>query len=122
MRKNIIAYWIATGIMCLVFLFSAGMYLLNYEMVTGFFKALGFPVWLIYPMATLKILGIIAVVTNKSNYLKELAYAGFLFNGILAFTAHIHAKDGGYLISLIALVSTAVSWFFYKRLLTLKNK
>jgi hypothetical protein len=115
---NKIIYWIATAVMCLVFLFSAQMYLFKYEMVTGFFKALGFPVWLIYPMAILKILAVVAILAKKSVFLKDLAYAGFLFNALLALSAHINAKDGGYLMSLIALIATIVSWFMDKKLFT----
>jgi hypothetical protein len=111
-----IIYWIATGLMSVVFLFSAGMYLTNYEMVTGFFKNLGFPTWLVYPMAILKILGVVAIISKKSNFLKDLAYSGFLFNGLLALASHMIAKDGGYIMSLLALLTTCVSWFFDKKL------
>jgi hypothetical protein len=116
MVKNKIAYWVATVVMSLVFLFSAGMYLLNYEMVKGFFKELGFPIWLIYPMATLKILGVVAIITKQSFFLKNLAYSGFLFNGVLALAAHLIGNDGGFLMSLIAVLATLVSWFFDKKL------
>jgi pheromone shutdown protein TraB len=111
-----IIYWIATGLMSIVFLFSAGMYLSNYEMVTGFFKNLGFPTWLVYPMAILKILGVVAVISKKSNFLKDLAYSGFLYNGILALASHVIAKDGGYMMSLVAVIATCFSWFFDKKL------
>jgi small basic protein len=111
-----IIYWIGTALMSIVFLFSAGMYLSNYEMVTGFFKNLGFPTWLVYPLAILKILGVIAVILKKSTFLKDLAYSGFLFNGILALASHMIAKDGGYMMSLTAVIATCVSWFFDKKL------
>jgi hypothetical protein len=101
--------------MSLVFLFSAGMYLSNYKMVEGFFQQLSFPTWLIYPMAILKILGVVAIVSKKSLFLKELAYAGFLFNGILALSAHLIANDGGYVMSGLALLATCVSWFFDRK-------
>lgn len=116
MKKIVFIYWIATSIMSLIFLFSATMYLFNYEMVTGFFKALGFPVWLIYPLAILKILAVIAIVTKKFNFLKHLAYSGLLFDAILAVAAHFFAKDGGYLIGAIALIATSLSWFLDKKI------
>jgi small basic protein len=116
MNKNKIIYWIATCLMSLVFLFSAGMYLTKYDMVTGFFKHLGFPSWLVYPMAIFKILGVVAIISKKSTFLKELAYSGFLFNGILALTAHLLAKDGGYTMSLVAVVATCISWYFDRKL------
>ena len=115
MNKNKIIYWLATGLLCIVFLFSSMMYLFKYTMVSGFFENLGFPVWLIYPLAIAKIIGIIALLTKKSNFLKELAYAGFLFDALLAFSAHFMVKDGGYLMALIAIISIFVSWIYDRK-------
>lgn len=95
--------------MCLVFLFSATNYFLNYEVMAGYYTALGFPTWLVYPSAIAKILGVIAILSRKSALLKEWAYAGFFFDAALAFTAHQIAQDGGWLFAAIALVSTVVS-------------
>lgn len=111
MNQHKIIYWIATGIMCTIFLFSASMYFFNYEVAAGFFENLGFPTWLVYPLATAKVLGVVAILSKKSDMLKEWAYAGFFFDAALAFTSHNIAQDGGWLFSAIALVSLAVSRF-----------
>lgn len=58
------------------------------------FTGLGFPTYLIYWMAAAKILGLVAIWTNFSPTLKELAYAGFTFNCLLAISAHINVNDG----------------------------
>lgn len=116
MKKDKIIYWVATGFLCLVFLFSAGMYLFAYERASGFFVNLGFPTWLIYPLAALKILGVIAILTKKSKFLKELAYAGFLFDATLALAAHSVAQDGEYAPAIVALIATIVSWIFDRKL------
>ena len=84
MNWNRIIYWGATGIMCAIFLFSAGMYLSNYEMVVGFYENLGFPSWMVYPSAIAKILGVIAILSKKSKLLEEWAYAGFFFDAAMA--------------------------------------
>ena len=115
MKRDKIIYWIATGIMCLIFTGSAMMYLFNYEMAASVFDHLGFPRWLVYPSAVLKLLGVTAVLTRKSNILKEWAYAGFFFDVAIAFTAHTIAEDGGGMLSLIALVMVVVSRFFESR-------
>ena len=115
MKTNKIIYWISTSIMCLVFLLSAGMYLFNYERASGFFIHLGFPTWLIYPLAILKIAAVIAILTKKSKFLKELAYAGFLFDAILALAAHNIAGDGESMLSVIAVVSIIVSWIYDRK-------
>ena len=102
-----IAYWVCTIAMCGVFLFSAGMYLSNYDMITGYFENnMGFPAWLVYPLAIAKILGVIAVLSGLSRMLKEWAYAGFFFDCTLAFTAHYMAGDGAGGIALFAIITT----------------
>ena len=90
------------------------MYLSNYELVTGFFSFLGFPLWMIYPLAILKILGVVAVLSDKSRMLKEWAYAGFAFDAICAITAHYMAGDGITLIASTALIATLVSRVFWE--------
>ncbi len=115
MKTNKTVYWISTGILSLLFLFSATMYLVNYDMVEGFFDHLGFPTWLIYPLAILKILGIVAILTKKSIFLKELAYAGFLFDAILALAAHIIVKDGEFMLALIGCLTLMISWGYDRK-------
>lgn len=85
-------------------------------MVHGFFELLGFPVWLIYPLAAAKILGVVAIITKQSYFLKELAYAGFFYDAILAFFAHYMIKDGGHMTAAIALTLIAISWYFDRKL------
>ena len=89
-----IGYWILTLLMCGLFLFSAQMYFFNTEMVEGFFKELGFPTWVVIPLAIAKVLGVAAVLTNINTVLKEWAYAGFFFDVILATAAHYMAGHG----------------------------
>ena len=117
MNKNIILYWIPTAIFCGIMLFSASMYFTKYEMIKGFFAMMHYPSYLVYPLAIAKILGVIAVITNKSKMLKEWAYAGFFINTTLATIAHLNLNthDGGYLMALVALVMVVLSRFFWKQ-------
>jgi len=114
-KRNRIIFLVATGLLTVLMLFSAGMYFFNYEMVSATFTNLGFPTYIIYPLAIAKILGLIAIWTKKSNALKEWAYAGFFFDFVLALTAHINIDDGEYAPALLALVLLFVSYFFEKR-------
>ncbi len=109
MKIQKIVYWVATGIMCAIFSFSIFNYFANHDMISGFFTSFGFPTWLIYPMAVAKILGIVAVLSKISPFLKEWAYAGFFFNAILAFAAHQMAQDGGGMFSIVAILAIIVS-------------
>ncbi|MEO0526197.1 MAG: DoxX family protein [Bacteroidota bacterium] len=116
MKKNKLIYWIATGLMSAIFLFSASMYLHNYERVSGFFVNLGFPTWIIYPLAILKILGILALLSKKSTFLKELAYAGFLFDAILALVAHLMVSDGEQMGAILAIIFITISWIYDRKI------
>lgn len=110
------SYWIFTGIMCLIFCFSATMYLLKYDQVVMIYDRLGFPGWMVYPSATLKYLGILAVLTNISKTLKEWAYAGFLIDAAAAITAHVMAGDGYPVLAIVAFVATFASRIFWGKL------
>ena len=114
MKLPKIAYWITTVLMCLIFLFSAGMYFTKYEMVKGFFEALGHPTYIIYPLAVAKVLGVVAVLSNKVKVLTEWAYAGFFFDAVLATAAHSFAGHGIGL-SAIAIVLVLASRFLLSK-------
>lgn len=111
MNINKVIYWVSTLIMCAIFSFSAGMYFTQYEMVQGFFEHLGYPTYIIYPLAIAKVLGVIAVLSKQSKVLKEWAYAGFFFDAVLATAAHNNAGDAIGL-SVVAIVVTLISRFY----------
>ncbi len=115
-NKEKIIYWIATGLLSALMLFSASMYFLQYDMVSETFTKLGFPTYIIYPLAIAKILGLVAIWTRKSQMLKEWAYAGFFFDFLLAASAHINIGDGEHWAALVAMVLLFVSYYFQKRL------
>lgn len=110
-----VIYYASTALLSIILLFSAGMYVFNHATIVNAFQSLGFPSYIIYPLAIAKILGLIAIWSDFSKTLKEWAYAGFFLNFILALSAHINAGDGGYLIAVLALVLWAFSYVFYKR-------
>jgi len=108
-NKNKIIYLTTTGLLTALMLMSAGMYFFNHEMVSQTFTKLGFPTYIIYPLAIAKILGLIAIWTRKSPLLKEWAYAGFFFDFVLALAAHISINDGEYIPALVAIVLLILS-------------
>lgn len=113
-KTSKILYYICTALLTGLMLFSASMYFTKTEMVRGFFTTLGYPSYLVYPLAIAKILGLIAIWTRKSSTLKEWAYAGFFFDTVLALTAHMHAGDGGYMFSGLGIVFVLTSYIFEK--------
>ncbi len=109
-------YCLATGLLTALMLMSAGMYFFNHEMVSDTFTKLGYPTYIIYPLAIAKILGLIAIWTRQSNTLKEWAYAGFFFDFVLAAAAHIYIKDGEFAPALVSIVLLLVSYTFEKKI------
>lgn len=116
-RTNKTIYWIATGLLTLMMLMSVGMYFFKHAEVSETFTKLGFPTYIIYPLAIAKLLGLVAIWTNKIKALKDWAYAGFFFNFILAIAAHIMIKDGEHMPAIVALVLLLVSYMYSKKLL-----
>ncbi|NER14275.1 DoxX family protein [Leptobacterium flavescens] len=115
MKIQRIIYWVATALFSLLYLFSVYNYLFNHEAIKGAFESLGYPVYLIYPLATAKILGLVVILSNKGGSLKEWAYAGFVFNTILAFFAHYMVSDGQQMGAALALILILTSYFLGKK-------
>ncbi len=115
MKKFKITYYVATGLLTAMMLMSAGMYLFTYDDVAGLFESFGFPTFIIYPLAIAKILGIVAIWFFDGKPLKEWAYAGFLFDFLLAFGAHANIDDSvsGPIMAMVLLI---VSYVTYRKL------
>ncbi len=114
--KNLkIAYWIITGIFSAFMLFSGVNFLFNKEDVSMLFNTLGFPSFIIIPLGIAKILGVLAILTHKIKALKELAYAGFFFDFMLAIVSHIQVSDGMFMMPVAALLLLIGSYYLDKR-------
>lgn len=120
MKANKIIYWIATGLLSSLLLFSSGMYIFNNEMIRGAFISLGYPTYLIYPLVIAKISAIIVLLTQTDSRIKEWAYAGLFFELILAFFAHFMIDDGEHTGALIGLILLVISYIFNTKII--KNK
>lgn len=116
MNKNKIIYYAATGLLTVLMLFSVSMYLFNNAEIVKAFETMGYPSYLVYPLATAKVLGLITIwfIANKS--LKEWAYAGFFFNTLLAFFAHVMIGDGQQMGALIGFILVIISYTFSKKI------
>ncbi|WP_299100318.1 DoxX family protein [uncultured Winogradskyella sp.] len=115
MKKNKIIYYVATGLLTLLMLFSVSMYFFKHEDVSQMFTNFGYPTYIIYPYAVAKLLGLFAIWNPKFKVIKEWAYAGFFFAFILAFFAHYMIGDGEQTGALIAFVLLIVSYIFNKK-------
>ena len=115
-KREKIIYWGSTGLLCVMMTASAIMYVVKYSEVSTVFVALGYPEYLIYPLAVAKLLGVLAILTKRSGLLKGLAYAGFFYDFLLAASAHLHAGDGEYFPALAALILLIVSFVYDRKL------
>jgi len=114
MKTNKILYWVTTGLICALMLYSAiGMYLMKTDMVKGFFEALGYPSYIVVPLAIAKILAVITLLTRFNKTLVEWAYAGLFFDFVLAAAAHLMVKDGEHMAAVVAILLLLASRFFY---------
>lgn len=116
MNRDKIIYYIATGLLTLLMLFSVGMYFFNHNDVSAMFTNFGYPTYIIYPYAIAKLLGLFVIWNPNFKTIKEWAYAGFFYAFILAFFAHYMIGDGEQGGAIIALVLLIVSYIFNKKI------
>jgi hypothetical protein len=121
-KKDIIIYRVITGLFTAHMLFTVGAYFYMYDMVRDMFESLGVSAAIIYPLAGAKVLGLVAIWTNKSRILKELAYVGFAIDFILASSAHSIANDGGSVAPIVALVILVISYVYNRKLFGQRKK
>lgn len=115
MKTNKIIFYTATALFTGIMVFSVSMYLTKTEIIKGAFETMGYPSYLVYPLAIAKILGLFALWYPKFKTIKEWAYAGFFFNVVLAFFAHVMISDGQQLFSVLAFLFLTTSYLFFKR-------
>jgi len=111
-----ILYWVVTGPLIALMLFAVYNYIFKHELIVDVFNKLGYPTYIIYPLAVAKLLGIIAIVTKRSPVLKEWAYAGFFFNFLLALSAHLNVGDGQFPPALVCLILLTASYVLDKKI------
>ena len=99
MSRDKIIYWVTTGLIVLMMLFSAFQYFTNPQMAAAFVH-LGFPDYFRIELACAKILGaIILLLPMVPMRVKEWAYAGFGIVFISASLAHISSGDAAAMVA-----------------------
>ena len=114
-----ITHWIATSIVSLLTLASATTYIIGYDEVRiTFMEQLGFPAWLIYPLSVAQFSSVLMLITKFNRTLTEWAYAGLVFNLLLAIGAHVAASDQQVFPVSVVFILTMLSYFTWKRMST----
>ncbi len=123
MKKDKIIFWVSTG---LIALFEGLMPALTSqtEMAKEGIAHLGYPAYFGVALVVFKILGSLALIIPQiPKWLKEWAYAGFVFDFIFATISHV-AVDGyepASFFPLIILGILMVSYVYYHKLNTDQN-
>jgi hypothetical protein len=86
------------------------MYLTMGDQVRQSLVGLGYPAYLREVLITVKILGVVAILSRVSVPLSDLAYAGMFYHLLLAFSAHIAAGDGGFMPAILGIFALTVSF------------
>lgn len=110
-------YYISTGLFTAMIALSViTFYFGQTEMAQQAFVGLSFPAWLVLPLGVAKLLGLAVLWFKKFPLLTTIAYAGFMFNLILAVMAHLNVGDGEFGGALGALIILIGSWYTSSRL------
>ncbi len=119
MKRNEIAYWLST----LLFLLptaGGGVPELLWQgpsSTAAIMTHLGYPLYVMRILGFAKILGALAIVTNRNPRLKEWAYAGFTFDFLGAAASHAFVGDKVQpFIPLAFLAALSVSYVSWRRL------
>ncbi len=103
-----IVYFIATGLFFTVFIVSILLSVLDPQGTIDEYRKLSFPTWLLIPQTLAKALGLLAISQRRWPVLKDFAFAGFLYNLLLALGAHIAVRDVNVVLAIIGLAA----WVF----------
>ncbi|WP_312745398.1 DoxX family protein [Sphingobacterium multivorum] len=126
MKKNKIAFWIATVFIVLwEGLMPLGTLLFAPQYINAGTKPLGYPDYFAYALIICKVLGVIAIaVPQVPGKLKEWAYAGLTFNLIFAFISHACVdKNAAFMVMPIVILAVlAVSYVYQGRIARLSRK
>lgn len=105
-----------TGLFVLIFAFSAVWNLLDPQGARADTVALGFPAYSVYPLAAAKLVGLAVILWGGSRTLTGFAFAGFIYDLLLALSAHIALRNAGRgALALFALVVTLAAWWADRR-------
>lgn len=116
MKAIKITYYVSTGLLTLLMIFSVSQYFLNHKEISKAFESFGYPTYIIYPYAVIKLLGLVSLWFVSNRSIKEWTYAGFFYAFVLAFFAHYMIGDGDQMGALVATILLLVSYFTNKKL------
>ena len=79
MKIKKIAFWLSTGLLTALMCFSVYNYFFNHEAIVGFFEAMGYPTYIIYPLGHSKNIGLSGHLGQFFKMVKGVGLCGVLF-------------------------------------------
>ena len=115
MKKLTITYWAITILMSAFIGLGALIDISSNPDAVALIKHLGYPVYFVPFIGTMKILGIIAVIIPGFPKVKEWAYAGLVFDTAGALFSHLSSGDGPdkWAPALLGLILILTSYLIY---------
>ena len=116
-KRNKIIYWVATGLLAFGMLASGLQQLFLTKEMVDMIAHLGYPLYFMRILGVWKILGVIAILIPGFKFVKEWAYAGFVFDFVGAAWCHFAVQGFGQGVTLVIPITVvAISYFTYHRL------
>lgn len=104
-------YWVATGALCALFIFSGVWELVDLDAAKQTFRDLGYPDRLAAFSAVAKLLAVATILWARSRTLTFFAFAGLLYDMLLALSGHIATSDPNVVLAIAGIFIW--SWAFY---------
>lgn len=101
-------YYVAIILFSILFIGSVLLSVIDAEGSYEEYANLSFPSWIHYPLVIAKTLGVIVILTSKSRRLKDFAFAGFLYDILLAIGGHLYVGE----LYVIVAFTGLVIWIF----------
>jgi len=117
-KKNKIIYWIFTGLLAALMIFSGIANAMVTPESVALFQHLGYPVYISAFLGIAKLLGVVAILVPRFPRLKEWAYAGFTFDITGALYSSISSGDpaSGWAMLFIGYIIIFGSYFYYHKI------
>src|SRR5262245_22143025 len=111
-KARTIGYWVATGLLGLVFAAGGVSDLSGSPQVLEGMAHLGYPAYFVAIIGVWKVLGAVALLAPRFPRLKEWAYAGIFFDLTGAAASHAASGDsaGKVIAPLVLVAIVAASW------------
>jgi hypothetical protein len=92
-RMSLRSYLTVSAPFFLIFLGSVVLTFADLDATRVATVGYGYPAWVVVPQGVAKALGLVAILSRRSRLLTGLAFAGFLYDTLLALGAHLVQQD-----------------------------